>query len=73
MYHFVEGNHMVGHMYDETWAHEDMLFHKGGVCDTWNSREFQGFQVVLVVRSIWPNLNNFDITQAGYIPGGQHV
>ena len=30
---------MVKHMYDEARVHEDMLFHKGGVCDTY---EIQG-------------------------------
>ena len=35
----VVGSHMVGHMCDQTWVHDDMLFHKGEVCDTY---EIQG-------------------------------
>ena len=45
MCHVVVGNHMVMHMYDKTWVHEDMLFYKRGVCDTYeiqgNFRDFK--------------------------------
>ena len=30
----VVGSHMLEHMVNKVWAHEDMLFHKGRVCDT---------------------------------------
>ena len=34
MYPLVVESHMVGHMVNKILVHEDMLFHKGGVCDT---------------------------------------
>ena len=34
VYPLVVGSHMVGHMFNKIWVHEDMIFHKGGVCDT---------------------------------------
>ena len=34
VYPLVVGSHRVRHMVNKLWAHEDMLFHKRGVCDT---------------------------------------
>ena len=40
---------MVEHMVNKIRAHEDMLFHKGGVCDIY---ENSGFHVILVILAI---------------------
>ena len=47
--HVVE-SHMLEHIVNMVWAHEDMLPHKGGVCDT--HEDFRDFHCFRSYRSV---------------------
>ena len=71
MYPLVVGSHMVGNMFNKIWVHEDMLFHKGGVCDT---HENSGIScsISYIGYTGQCNLHNtcFGLLWVWYTPGG---
>ena len=74
VYPLVVGSHMVEHMVNKIWAHEDMLFHKGGVCDM---HENSGISCSISYISYVGQcdlLNTcFGLPQAWYTPGAAFV
>ena len=66
-----------------SWMHEDMLFQRRGVCDTYEnsgiSGEYRRFWCIIRIRSIWPTLYLWGHSTSlvhpmgpacvGYIPG----
>ena len=71
MYPLVVGSHMVGHMVNKIWVHEDMLFHKGVVCDTHENSEIScGISYMNYIGQCDLINTCFRLLQVWYTPGG---